>query len=112
MSRLLFAAVVGACSALVLSASAFAAGPGNEDLAVRIKITNADLLSPAGARRVAFRIRRAADQVCGADKDWRVRQSDAFWRCREVAIDRATRDLNVLAAAHARSPQVLAHAGP
>ncbi|HEY2047903.1 MAG TPA: UrcA family protein [Caulobacteraceae bacterium] len=110
MSRLVFAAVVGACSALVLGASAFAAGPKDQDLVVRIKVTSADLQSHAGSRKLAFHIRRAADHVCGANEDRMVRESEAFWRCREAAIDHATRDLRMLAAAPDRSPQVLAHA--
>jgi UrcA family protein len=117
MSRFFFATALGTGVALVLTASAFAAGldvsAPDETAVVRIKASDSALHTRAGAAHLALQIRVAADHVCGADESPMARESNAFWRCRESAIDRATSELNapLLAAALGRSPQVLAHTG-
>jgi UrcA family protein len=108
----MIAALIGACSTLALGGSALAGGFGEENPIAHIKYTRADLSTSDGAKSLALRIRIAADEVCGAREDVRVRETDAFWRCRDATVDSALRSLDapLVATALGRSPEVLARA--
>jgi UrcA family protein len=79
MSRIVLAGAIAA--AVVLAGTAHAQPSVGE--AVRIKVTNADLYTPAGAQKLAWRIRLAASTVCGRDLPV------AFDQCRHVAMQHA-----------------------
>jgi UrcA family protein len=116
MSRSIFSATAaGVCSALTLCCGALAQGyddPGAAEQVI-LKVKNADLRSPSGAKEAALRVRVAADKVCGGDRDPVLRSGDGFGRCREAAIDRAigSVDAPLLAEALGRSPTLLALGG-
>ena len=94
---------------LVLGAPAIAASSepiGKDDgVVVQLKITDADLHTPEGAKSLAWRIRVAATRLCGGEQAMIVAGEDRL-QCREAAIDRAIRDLNspLVADALGRAP--------
>ena len=97
MLRNLVSAALGVSAALTLGASAFAGPqtPGPNDGVEIVRATSAELQSPDGARRVAFRVRVAADRACGGDVyPLYVRASTGFQTCREEAVDRAAEQVN------------------
>jgi UrcA family protein len=83
MFRLLIVTVIAAA----LVAGSAAAQPALSN-AVHIKVTDADLHTPAGARKLAFRIRVAAYKVCEGGLP-HGREAADFDTCRQTAIQRA-----------------------
>jgi UrcA family protein len=78
------------CVTLVAGAASAQPVPNNT---VRIKVAAADLNTPDGARKLAFRIRVAAYKVCGGDMRYS-REATDFDNCRQSAIGRAVAGLN------------------
>ena len=76
---------------------------------VRIKAPTADLQTPDGARKLAFRIRVAAYKVCGGDLPFGREASD-FDACRQTAIRHTYEEVNapMLAQALGLKDEVLA----
>lgn len=116
MTRFFLPAALGVCAALTLGAPAFAGGldvyGGAERFTAKVKVTDSDLHTLAGAKALALRLRVASAEVCGGD-DPVIRASSGFTRCQEASIDRAVAMLNspLLADALGRSPRSLARAG-
>ena len=83
------------------------------DNAVRIKVTPAELSTPDGARKVAFRLRVAAYTVCGGYSP-HGREATDFDQCRQSAIERAVSGINapVLARALGLQGEALAQSRP
>jgi UrcA family protein len=82
-------------AALALGAPSYAgAAPSSDDQlnAIKLKYSEADLQTVRGAKALAFRVRVAADHLCGGDRAL-VRTGDAFARCRDATIDRALASL-------------------
>jgi len=105
---------IAALLAAGLIAGAATAASAAPEEPVVVRVSNADLATPQGAREVALRIRVAAERACGVDEiPIEVRFTWAFRACREDAISRAVAQLDdpQLAAALGRTPQQLASAG-
>lgn len=98
------------CGALVWAsiAGSAMAQPDQSD-AVRIKVTSADLNTPDGARKLAFRLRVAAYRVCGGDVPLGRYAAD-FDACRQSAVEHAVAriDAPVLARALGLGGEALA----
>ena len=86
------AATLTVAAALAAAAPAFAGAQaiwgGDEKVTVTVHYSDADLRNPAGAMRLAERIRLAARRVCGGD-DPVVAVGVRFPACQHRAIDRA-----------------------
>jgi UrcA family protein len=102
LSALTFAAVVAASPVLSAPLSVW---NDDEKVAVKVAYQDAELRSPAGAARLAFRIRTAARQACGGD-NLLVTTGFRFLRCQHRAIDQAlaTLDAPLVADALGRAP--------
>jgi UrcA family protein len=113
-------AVVAVAMSLALGAtashaqSAEPAADGRADVNHRtVRITDRDLSSAAGARRLALRIKVAAIDVCGGDNAM-VRASPAFHDCVRGAVARAEANLGAapVTAALGPTPQLSERAHP
>ena len=94
-SRFIGPASLAFIAALAIGSSASAQGPafgGNEKASVKIRYSDADIHSADGARRLALRIRVAADRVCGGGEVVAY-SADSLKECRRGAIDRALSSL-------------------
>jgi UrcA family protein len=99
--------IVGALCA-TFAAGVATAQPDPEG-SVQIKATAADLNTPDGARKLAFRLRVAAYKVCGGYTP-HGREAADFDACRQSAIEHAVAGLNapVLAKALGLKSEALA----
>jgi UrcA family protein len=94
-SRFIVPVSLAFIAALAIGSSASAQGPafgGNEKASVKIRYNDADIHSADGARRLALRIRVAADRVCGGGEVVAY-SADSLKECRRGAIDRALSSL-------------------
>lgn len=97
MTRFFLRAALVAGAALCLAAPAMARDldeyGGAEQVTAKVKVTDSDLRTAAGAKALAMRVRVAAAEVCGGE-DPVIRESDGFARCQKASAARAMASLN------------------
>jgi UrcA family protein len=106
MNHPLHSFVLGLCAAAAFVAPAIADPSGigqTYQVSRTVRLADVDLHTTDGAKVAAWRIRRAADYVCGGD-EMIGRMSADFASCRSGAIDRAlvTLDAPLVSAALGR----------
>ncbi|HLZ83074.1 MAG TPA: UrcA family protein [Caulobacteraceae bacterium] len=115
-SRIAPAAMLALCASLAVGAPLVARANAPIDRgapSVTLRYDRADARTPQGARRLATRVRHAADELCDGD-DPIMRMSQGFEHCRTATIRRAVADANepMLAQALGFPPTAFAQAEP
>ena len=90
-----FVSMLGAVAATVATVAFATPAAAQTQEQVSVSYADLDLAKPADATRFGYRLRAAAEQVCGPDnaKDVRVHQS--VTACRKDALSRANADVRL-----------------